>query len=355
MTGQRFEALTGFRAIAAILVFLYHNRKHWRSHLHPEILRLFNEFHIGVSLFFVLSGFLIAFTYKDKPLQNQQSYFKYLLIRCARVLPLYWLILTAYYLDSKYGKLNFSALTYTLTHGFSNRLNLNGISQAWSLNVEMCFYLFAPLLYFIQKKHWSLIVSSAIVFFVIFWTIGYTWYMVNGNPNQFFYPINFLLNSTFAGRSIEFISGMLLAKAIESNQSSIFSQIKHKTSWGIFGIFFSCYIIGLFQPDIYHHGNDHILGRLLSITILPFCTVLLIAGLIFEKSSIQNFLSSKLMVLLGNASFAFYLIHISYVNQRIKNIWLGPDRNFIILWAVSILLYIFFEKPIYNAVRSKLK
>ncbi|MBL7748680.1 MAG: hypothetical protein JNM19_14685, partial [Chitinophagaceae bacterium] len=64
---KRFDALTGFRCLAACLVFVYHNRKYWADAIHPELLRLFNEFHIGVALFFVLSGFLISYTYADAP------------------------------------------------------------------------------------------------------------------------------------------------------------------------------------------------------------------------------------------------------------------------------------------------
>jgi peptidoglycan/LPS O-acetylase OafA/YrhL len=83
----RFQSLTGVRFIAVCLVFIYHNRKYWRESLHPEVIRLFNEFHVGVSLFFVLSGFLIAYTYEDKPLASRSAYFKYFLVRCARILP----------------------------------------------------------------------------------------------------------------------------------------------------------------------------------------------------------------------------------------------------------------------------
>ncbi len=49
---KRFEALTGLRALAVTLVFIYHNRKYWRGDLHPEIMRFINEFHAGVSIFF---------------------------------------------------------------------------------------------------------------------------------------------------------------------------------------------------------------------------------------------------------------------------------------------------------------
>ena len=113
--------------------------------LHPELVRWINEFHVGVSMFFVLSGFLLAYTYGQSPLNSRKSYGKYMIGRAARILPLYWLILTAYYLDPKFGKLNFSFLTYSLLHGYSNIWNLKGIAQSWSLSVEMTFYALLPL------------------------------------------------------------------------------------------------------------------------------------------------------------------------------------------------------------------
>ena len=58
------------------------------------------------------------------------------------------------------------------------------------------------------------------------------------------------------------------------------------------------------------------------------------------------------MELLGKASFAFYLIHISYVNIRIRQWTLLPDRNFALLWVVSILLYLLFEKPVNQVLRK---
>ena len=147
MISRRFDALTGLRAFAASLVFLYHNRKYWRDQIHPELLRLVNEFHIGVSIFFVLSGFLLAYSYGATPAKSLSAYRDYIIIRIARIFPLYWLILTAYYVDFRFGKMDFSILTYTLLHGFSSTLNLEGIAQAWSLSVEFSFYLLMPLLY----------------------------------------------------------------------------------------------------------------------------------------------------------------------------------------------------------------
>lgn len=351
---KKFDALTGFRALAASLVFLYHNRKYWRADLHPEILRLINEFHIGVSLFFVLSGFLLAYTYGDKPAQNKKEYFKYIIVRCGRILPLYWLILTAFYLDPEFGNLKFSFLTYSLLHGFSNLLCLDGIAQAWSLSVEFTFYLLLPLLCVLDKKKFLYLLLFLIGLFFVTWLTGVVWTHVNGNPNEYFKPIDFILKGTFAGRWIEFLAGMVLAKLIAggSNKSAVFWRIKYKTFIGFIGIFLTAYLIGLFQPDIYKHGVDHPIGYAISVSLLPLFTVLLLAGLISEASLLQRFFSSKIMILLGNASFAFYLIHISYVSIKLRSVWLGPDRNFILLWIISIVLYLLYEKPVYKWIRS---
>lgn len=349
---MRFDALTGIRAVAASLVFIYHNRKYWRAQLHPEVLRLINEFHIGVSLFFVLSGFLIAYTYSTKPSESPTNYFKYIILRCARILPLYWIILIALSLDPKFAQLKQPALTASLLHGFSNRLNLNGLAQAWSLNVEMTFYILAPFLCLLQRKSYFHLLLALMGLLLIALGIGQILISYNGNPLQFFTPKQFVLGSTFPGRFTEFLAGMILASAIKQNHS--WTVKTNKTLIGSIGILLISYIIGLFQPDIFHHGTDHIVGWVLHTFILPIFIVLLLAGLINEKTKLQTILKSKLFILLGNASFAFYLIHISYVNIRLRWFYLGPDRNFLLLWLASITLYLILEKPIYNGIKNKI-
>ncbi|MBL7703536.1 MAG: acyltransferase [Ferruginibacter sp.] len=351
----RFDALTGFRCLAACLVFFYHNRKYWRDFLHPEILRLFNEFHIGVSLFFVLSGFLIAYTYAEEPLKSAKSYAKYFSVRFVRIMPLYWLILTAYYLDPAFGNMHFSWLTYLLFHGFSDQHNLDAIAQAWSLNIEMTFYALAPLLCLLQKKHLVYLLGFLALLFLGTWAIGYYWHQVNGNPHKWLYPLHFVLSGTFPGRCLEFVVGMMLANYIRSNKTEFIQKFRFKTIIGFAGIFISTYCIGLFQSKTSSHGSDQPEGMTLQLLALPVFVAIALAGLIYEKSWLQKFFSSRVMVLLGNASFAFYLIHISYVNLKVREWFLLPDRNFVVLWLISIILYLVFEKPIYDGYRKRIK
>jgi len=351
----RFDALTGFRCLAACLVFVYHNRKYWRDSLHPEISRLFNEFHIGVSLFFVLSGFLIAYTYAAEPLQSLKAYIKYFSIRCMRILPVYWLILSAFYLDPGFGRMQFSWLTYSLVHGFSDVHNLDAIAQAWSLNIEMTFYLLAPLLCLLQQKHLVYLVAFLIALLLCTWAAGYWLERFNGNPNRWLYPLQFVLTGTFAGRCTEFLAGMLLARYIRNNQTKFLAHFRFKTVLGFAGIFVTAYCMGLFQPDQFTPGAEKAGGMLLQYLALPVFVVLALAGLMDERTIVQKFFASKPMVLLGNASFVFYLVHISYVNLKLRQYFLLPDRNFIVLWLIAIALYLLFEKPVYNGYRNWLK
>jgi peptidoglycan/LPS O-acetylase OafA/YrhL len=323
--------------------------------LHPELIRWINEFHVGVSMFFVLSGFLLAYTYGQSPLSSRKSYGKYMVGRAARILPLYWLVLTAYYLDPKFGKLNFSFLTYSLLHGFSNTWNLKGIAQSWSLSVEMTFYALLPLMAWQLNKNWKMLLVYLGLLTAVSMSIGYLWFLYNGNPLQFFRPVKFVLGSTFSGRWLEFLVGMVLATQLLYHDDVGIFKWKYKTMVGTLALFGLLYAIGQFQPDVFHHGSDHWIGYLMQWLLVPLAIALMIAGLIDERTWLQRFLSTRLMVLLGNASFAFYLIHISYVNIRLRMWWLGPDRNFVLLWLISIVLYLLVEKPIYDFIRGKMK
>jgi peptidoglycan/LPS O-acetylase OafA/YrhL len=350
---NHFKALTGVRAIAAIMIFVYHNRKYWKDDIHPELFRFCNELNLGVQLFFVLSGFLIAKSYGSKPLQSLTHYRKYFVQRIVRIMPLYWLLLSLYYLDSGFGNYHFSLPHYLLLQGFSSTHSLDAISQSWSLTVEMTFYAFAPLMFLLLEKHIKYLLLFLIALFTSTLLLGQLWILYNGNPEKYLLPINFVTMSTFAGQSLLFLAGISLAY-----YPKFWNQIpltKYATAIGGLGFVLILYVIGLFQESRVDHGTNHWQGKVLFFIVLPFFIVLLFKGLMSQRTYLQRFLSSKVMVLLGNTSFAFYLVHISYVNLKLKSYIFFPDRNFILLWLISIVLYYGFEKPIYDYFRRSVQ
>ena len=84
-----FNALTGIRAIAAYMVFFHHYNPFVKFIYSYFIYSNINEFHIGVTLFFVLSGFLISFKYLNN---NDFNYTKYFINRFSRIYPIYFIL-----------------------------------------------------------------------------------------------------------------------------------------------------------------------------------------------------------------------------------------------------------------------
>jgi peptidoglycan/LPS O-acetylase OafA/YrhL len=165
---MHFKQIDSLRAIAVTMVFLYH----WL----PSVV-LFQDWHLGslgVSVFFVLSGFLITkilLTEKEKIDNNKQTLanaFKlFYTRRTLRIFPIYYLLLLFLF------ALNFqevrseilwhvtysSNVLYYLNGNFSN-----GLSHLWSLCVEGQFYLVWPILLFLVPfKHLK------IFFFLLFY------------------------------------------------------------------------------------------------------------------------------------------------------------------------------------------
>jgi peptidoglycan/LPS O-acetylase OafA/YrhL len=342
-------SLTGFRWLAASLVFVYHNRKYWRDQLPDQIDHLFSEFHIGVSLFFILSGYLITMSYGSKPLQSKKQYAKYTAQRIARIYPMYWLILLAYTIDPAYGAGQWNLLLFSLGHGFSNQLNLNGISQAWSLTVEMSYYLIAPLITKMMVANGRYILLLLPTTCVCLFLTGYFWNISNGNPQSFLSPLLFVLNGTIGGQLLFFVAGASLV--LFPNHSLFGKGLTHKTWLGTLGVICTMALSSIFHQTPYDQANQYLSGTLFQLLLISFFGRCWIQGLTEEHTIQSKIFSSPVFVLLGNASFIFYLIHISYVNQKIKEYILLPDRNYILLWLASCLLYILIEKPLYSFCR----
>jgi len=91
MTPPRyFPALTGLRAVAAYCVFLFHFPPVKRASA-PGLYATFREGHVGVSIFFTLSGFLICQRYYRQPF-SRAALGLYALRRGARIYPAFLLV-----------------------------------------------------------------------------------------------------------------------------------------------------------------------------------------------------------------------------------------------------------------------
>ncbi len=104
---------------------------------------------VGVSVFFVLSGYLLFRPFVAAHLADRPgpAIGRYLVRRLARIFPAYWLALavSAWVLHLELGNWWGQLRFYGLLQVYWGDTVLGGLVQAWSLCTELSFYLFLPI------------------------------------------------------------------------------------------------------------------------------------------------------------------------------------------------------------------
>ena len=142
----RFPLFDSLRGLAALAIVLTHVGLGSGANYNAAYGALLARLDIGVTLFFVLSGFLlyrpfVAARLEDRPALRLRDYARR---RVLRIVPAYWLALTVLAI--------WPGLTFTgprwVYYGFLQNYDflwvLGGLGQAWTLAVEASFYVLLP-------------------------------------------------------------------------------------------------------------------------------------------------------------------------------------------------------------------
>lgn len=152
----RFPLMEGLRALAALTVLGVHAASATGEFSAPLIGPLLARMNIGVTVFFLISGFLlyrpmIAWRGGEAPAPPVAQYFKR---RVLRIFPAYWTILTLLLVVPGLGSVDpggawpMYALVHTLVGGSActREAYTCGLAHTWSLVAELTFYAILPLL-----------------------------------------------------------------------------------------------------------------------------------------------------------------------------------------------------------------
>lgn len=146
---RRFPLFDSLRGIAAILIVARHATDHTAAS-HPEsTLRPFITVMGGsaLAIFFVISGFLLyrPFVHAYVTAARRPSLRSYAVGRFLRIAPAYWaaLTITTLWLAEPFVFTDDWPLFYGLVYTYFG-LALAGIGPAWSLCIEVAFYVFLP-------------------------------------------------------------------------------------------------------------------------------------------------------------------------------------------------------------------
>jgi peptidoglycan/LPS O-acetylase OafA/YrhL len=148
---RTFPTLNAVRAIGALMVLLTHAAFNTGRINDGWAGAMLSRFDFGVTLFFVLSGFLLSRPWFLAAAlgRGEPSARHYLWKRALRILPIYWVVVVAaFVVDPQNEDATWEDWVshLTLTQLYRHDLLASSLTQMWSLCTEVAFYLVLPLL-----------------------------------------------------------------------------------------------------------------------------------------------------------------------------------------------------------------
>lgn len=332
LTGLSFT-----RFIAAIGIVFFHfgnNVPLFKMNLISNFVKYAN---LGVSYFFLLSGFIMVIAYQKSNFLNSEERKKYWYNRFIRIYPAYFVALFLFIvIGIKFNNLYLSISTLIanllLLQAWFLELSLSLNFTGWSLSVEMVFYLLFPFLYIRIKKlsnsylllllGFIWLLNSCVHILLLHFENVFSHYFVFYNP--------LLHLSTF-------VFGICLGFIYLRNMLPDFLLSKICLSMVLLIVFF---LIG---------SNSFILNYSHNGFLIPLFSVVIVV----LANSKNNIINNKFANYLGHISFGIYIYQLP-----VKTIYIylfnidNLNSNTVFLGFIAFLIcfssfsFSFFENPI---------
>ena len=187
---ERVSALTGLRAVAALLVVGTHAAFATGKLSHGYVGEIYARLEVGVAIFFVLTGFLLFRPWVRAAVNRSAppDLSRYAWHRVRRILPGYVVTVLAVFAlytvftpgpnpgQTWYGLLRYLTFTQIYTNDYLITLLHTGLSHMWSLAVEVSFYAALPgLAYLLLRGEWrprrTLVAVTALAAITPLWLV----------------------------------------------------------------------------------------------------------------------------------------------------------------------------------------
>lgn len=301
-TGLYLPHLDGLRFLALFLVVVQMHVTHFidekffdnRLFTNPYWRGFIMEGNHGVFLFFSISGFVLGLPFAKSYLQQTAPIHlkKYYLRRLIRLEPPYQLVLLVL-LVAQVWVIKKDTLAVLWPHYLASFFYIHNLIYhsfswimpvAWTLEVEIQFYIIAPLLFLIYKlpRGWMRLVVYS---FIITLSIMYTFWFGKGIGNVF----------TFL---FYFMGGVLLADAYVSR----FCLVKNNTV--SFGLAIAALVLFLVLKA----------GSSAGLHLVKYVAMLILFHCVLINDRLQQAFSNRWMVAIGTMCYSIYLLHFAVLS-----------------------------------------
>lgn len=328
---KKYRSIDAIRGISALLIVYHHV---------CGMMRIPYNWNFGdtiVLFFFILSGFHITITWKDK-IQGHSK--EFIIKRCSKIFPIQWLMTLLFVLCD----INiFSAWAilfhFTLMQSLIPFWEIYGSMNAptWFLSSLFICYLFTPIiLKFVNKS--NVLFATVLIFSIILFTI-FIYILPNTIGRRWLVYIN-----PFA-RLIDFSVGVLLG-VIWSTISNFVIHIPRKaTIFTILELATLCgFMVVVSLKPIIALNNYPVIRYPLILLIISTFTL--------SYGFISKLFSNKVLSWLGNISISIYMIHF-FILHYVSKLHEIPIWSRVILAYLLVLFMSYIVNLILPYVASK--
>jgi peptidoglycan/LPS O-acetylase OafA/YrhL len=376
----QLKALTGLRFLAAMQVLVLHNGFYFSDNVvRPAqpllvaapawIQNIAASGGVGVSLFFVLSGFILTYNYFDELVAGKIDRRSFWVARLARIYPVYFFsLLFAYPIFLREALAHHDSMSQagivlgvgttaavTLLQSWLPQTAMLLNPPGWSLSVEAFFYLMFPfLILWLVRLSFKRLLTVGLFIWLLSMSVSLLYVVVDpdGMGSGSAATDAFWMNVLKFGPMVrfpEFVIGMVVGKVFLAQRGN------ENSMGGVFSVLASIIIITALG------FSSSLPYPLIHNSLLAPVFALLIYGLASNRGMIASFLSLPSLVLLGEASYALYLTHLPlsrYMNKLAKTFGVDGFTSvsfFIVYSIVAVLLSIAILKLIEDPARRAIR
>lgn len=353
-------ALEGMRGFAAVGVLITHVAFQTGAVHDPVLGRIWGRFDLAVALFFALSGFLLwrPHAAAARGLGAAPPAGRYLLSRATRILPAYWVVvcIVLLLLPEAGSGWRLWLANLTLVQVFVPLSLTEGLTQMWSLSVEVAFYLLLPLFAAAlaglrgERARFRVPLLLALSALSLVWA----WLPV---PT----PDHINHDNWLPGYLPWFAAGMVLAELVTGERTWVHRLAAHRVLMAVVAV--AAFALsttalggpeGLVKIDPWQYNGKILLGALMSFALL--------APLVLAPRAEHRILASGPALTVGRWSYGIFIWHLAVLSIVFPvfgiipfqgDFWFVLAVTLVLSIAVASVSYALVEEPVRREVRRR--